>query len=294
MNARTAIILDVFGMWAKECRQEFLRRFQNPTDLQHQERLLKTSLEAYYSYAEQKLFEDYDKLKELENNFMSVSREYFYYYLHLGDGLYEMQKDSYNRYAVKWEKLLAAIESSSKISQVIEKLESDFSSSQLFYEHISAVSYTDDVGSLKTIKEALIKQKTIEYENEFSESAIFEKLGRYYAKEHFRLMSPKKGRPKKHNSNLDTYRAHRFYYILEQINESLAKHDMKKTTIAEVCELTFGAKNVLEHHSSADDIKWALENYFKIANKTVRGFLNSISRGKLKLIESENWRYHSH
>ena len=129
MNARTAIILDVFGMWAKECRQEFLRRFQNPTDLQHQERLLKTSLEAYYSYAEQKLFEDYDKLKELENNFMSVSREYFYYYLHLGDGLYEMQKDSYNRYAVKWEKLLAAIESSSKISQVIEKLESDFSSS---------------------------------------------------------------------------------------------------------------------------------------------------------------------
>ena len=285
MDKRIKIILDCFADWSKDCHEQYIERYDNPLHKKHIQELTTKTLQSYLELNEADIFHDYGQHETAELEFYKAAREYFSYQLGYGDSFYEDGAYRINAHKTKWQKLNRAIEKADTIPELLDCSDLDFECQNIVIEILSDNEM--DEFTYKDLKSTLTLLEKNEFESKFGEKVVFEKLGRLYAKRIFAKLNPVRGRPSNRNSNLDTYRAFQFLRIVKKINALLENSRLMKTTPSELCELTFGSQNLLGEYDRGSEIDWALREYFKIKNSTVRSFLNSISRGKNALINED-------
>jgi len=283
MDERTQIIVDTFADWAVECRRQYVENYENEDDKRHIEELRRAAKNTYF-HARKTM--PYGWHGEAKKGFEQAAYEYFLYGLYISDSFYPIYRDRIERFNEKWRDVEQFLNESKSPKEAFDSI-SDMSDAG--YRLINRLRedhpYLDEILDLKDIKNTLAEEKKIEHEERFGEKAVFERAGRYLSETIFRQMTKPKGRPSL-KSNLDTLRAYQFGdIIVGKINKSLADTGHQKSTVAEVCELTFGHSKKLGSHPFASDVEWVLKEYFRVKNSTVKAFLNSVSRGKSRLSE---------
>lgn len=290
MDKREQLIFKVFGEWAIETRRQYVENYENQNDKKHIEELTLTAKDAY---SQAKKSEDYGHFfGEDSAKFEKAAYEYFLHDLHFGDGLYRAAQERINHFDEKWRKVYQVLDGASSSRDALDSI-SNLSGAGYHLVNNFQTDYPiwKEIFDLDDIKTVFSERKRAEYEERFSEKAVFESAGRHYARTIFKKMTKSKGRPPSVFSNIDTLRASKFSGMVSKMNEALSEKGDKQVTIAEVCELTFGEKKKIDQNTYGADIEWALREYFQVENITVRGFLNSISRGKKGLLGHPNYNF---
>jgi len=278
MDERQSLILDIFAAWALSCHEEYNIRFENPEHKEHIRELTENAKNAFLKRGEYEFFESY------ETEYYEAIYQYLLHGLHIGEGLYETQRDRIDRFNSKWHSAETIMAQSKQSNGAVESLIDDYGTSKIIFKILDEFGDEIRLLALEDFVEFMSLYKANEHEERFGKKFIFEQAGRHLAENIFRKMTKPTGRPKK-RSNLDTRRAYQFGRIVDQINNELGEKNLPKTTISEVSELTFGQKKLTPSHNQKNEIEWALKIYFEVKNSTVRAFLNSISRGKATLSE---------
>lgn len=283
MDSRSKLILDCFAEWAEDCRAQYIERFDNPVHKSHIAELTKRASESYIVYRDLNIFDDYLEWDKAQQHFYEMARDYFAHRLGYGTSCYEDGASAIKRHKEKWANIREVTNAVDTISDLIEHKGLALEGQKIIAKTLSEVSYEDNFEDFQRLKAKIAEIEYAEFESSFGEKVVFEDLGRLYAKKIFSKLNPVKGRPSHGINNLDSYRAYQFLKIVKNMNFILRENALPKTTASEVCQLTFGKNNVMNEYRRSEDIKWALEIYFKVKNSTVSAFLNSISRGKDKL-----------
>lgn len=285
MDKREEVIFNIFGDWAAECRRQYVENFENEEEKRHIKELRDAATEALSHANEDAPIHWFGQRKD---KFERAAYQYFLHGLHLGDRLYRAHKERLERFDEKWEFIEGILSKSKTTAEAIESLYEMPLGGGSYDGFNLMTSLENDRGyeisilqhlDLNHFADLIFELKKSEHDERFSEKAVFEKAGRHFATTIFAANEKSKGRPAK-RSNLNTMRAYQIGDLVENINEGLSTAKLELTTIKEVCELTFGDGRKIDEHPQSPDIKWALEVYFRAKNRTVGGFLNSVSRGR--------------
>lgn len=288
MNEREAAICDFFADWSSEIHRQFSEnhdpaRFKEPI-----KEIRDNAKDAYRK--KQECWDDrsMNGYSEAEENFHEAAYQYFLHRLHLGDGLYESAIYRLDSFFHNWNSLEQIIAVSESIADVLERTiyqSTDFK----MVDHVLANStYEDNIEDFPKFKTDLAIKKEEEWESQFGKKAVFEEVGRFYASKHFSQMLRGRGRLKKSwGDNPDTFRAFQLTRLVNKMNSELESQGFVSTTITEVFEMLIGQSSILHKYARKDEIEWTLNEYYMVKNITVRGLLNSVSRGKQLLTEQD-------
>lgn len=282
MDDREVLIFDTFGIWAEECRRQYIENFEDEDEKNHIKKLKEVAMATFLPMSVDPPMNWFGEHKE---KFERAAYEYFLHGLHIGESLYPVYRSRLDLFYEHWELteniLLTSDDASAavnRLSREVPKVVSDIEK-KYGYDELMLVAI-----GMEHLAKAISELKKSEYEKRFGEKAVFEAAGRQFAYMLFDKKQRGKGRPSS-RSSVDTMRAYQFGRLVAKINDALSESELKQTTIAEVCELTFGNHKKIDGHLFSSNIEWALNVCFRAKNVSVRAFLNSISRGKSLLSE---------
>lgn len=279
MDRRHFVICESFADWSDDCQRQYIERFIETEEARLSEKAKQTAFAAYTAYhdavQESELLPHYD----LKERFWGAASEYFSMRVQDGDDWVSLRLYEKQEHSDKWKEVFDRIDSCENLADLGRFLRARPDLYRLL-EDILEVRATSLAGLAKKIKARLEREKALEYDAEFGFENAYRSFGLQSALIHFDRMIPKGPGRKKRKSGPDAYRARAFWNILKATNTRLETCQFKETSWKELCEVTRGVGYEPSEYARAESVRWAYEMYFRAANTSVEGFLNSLSRGR--------------
>lgn len=275
---RDELILRAATEWTIEQKRKHLESVDGVDLASLADELSSIAEEAYNVLAATSLLNSTDNYLEHEAAFHSAAADYFQFGLHRRSRINARTFASLDWLKKEWFRSLPVLEECESYEDLLE--------AALFYPEIevSVSRLPRRVGEdfdvyIGRLKQFVSNDRRVSFDREFSESAIYEALGREYAIRHFRMKSRGRGAPEQ-PGNLDTYRAFQFDQLLQAINGELREGNHREASKREVCRVIFDQVGKADDADFTKALAWLLAEHFQAANISEASFVNSLSRGR--------------
>lgn len=275
---RDEIILQAATEWTIEQKRKHQDNVDGVDLASLADELSSVAEKAYNELAVTSPLNSIDSYFEHETAFHSAAARYFQFGLHRGSRIDAGVFASIDWLKREWFRSLPVLEE-------CESYDDLFEAAQTYPEIEASIGrlpsgVDEDFGEyIARLQQFVSNDRRVSFDHEFSESAIYEALGREYAIRHFRERSKGRGAPEQ-PGNLDTYRAFQFDRLLQAVNVDLREKNHRAASKREVCRLIFNQVSKADAANCTEALAWLLAEHFQAANISEASFVNSLSRGR--------------
>lgn len=289
LDCRTKIICDAAADWAEPLREKWLKI---ESDLYTDQAIADATSHAQSAYEAHKRCDRSRNAIQFEQSrqaFFEAAEQYFRLRVHIGRTMVRNRIFEIDHHRERWDALFDTLQACKSYSEIEHWLDEN----ETLRAQIShAVRMEEDsVEQIKArISKAINAMRSKDYEDNFGANKIYVELGKEAALRHFDDLQPKSiGRKSKDSPSPDVGRAYEFSNIIVAVAERLSANQLDEASDSEICEVLFKTGFNPALYTRAEVIRWLLNVHLNAEGISVRGFLNSISRGRAEFRNFVDW-----